>query len=446
MDQLRATYGFPGATAAFVLPDGRSSSVSTGVSDLKTKRPIVPGDLMLAGSIGKTFVAAVMVQLAQEDKVNLDEKIERWFKSKTWFARLPNANEITVRMLLNHSSGIPDHTDNPAFFKAVAAQPDRVWKHEELLTFVLGKKPRFAAGKGYAYADTNYILVGMIIEDVTGATLYSEVARRFLKPLKLDHIVPQEGRVIPGAINGYTSYRALAGPGGAMIVDGKFTINPQAEWAGGGFASTAEDLARWAVALYDGPSISKPYLDQMLNGIATGEGDTYGLGVEIGEGRWGKFYGHDGLFPGYSSAMAYFPKYRVALAIQFNTDREKQIGKDITGYFDDMMTIITGELTGKKFEEPSERQAIKVDPRIYDSYAGKYEVRPGVILTVTRQGGHLMAHVKGQAGGELFPSSETEYFSRRTDAQIKFVKDEQGKITGMVITQNGRNIPAKKIK
>jgi Domain of unknown function (DUF3471) len=144
--------------------------------------------------------------------------------------------------------------------------------------------------------------------------------------------------------------------------------------------------------------------------------------------------------------MAYFPKYRVALAIQFNTDREKQIGKDITGYFDDMMTIITGELTGKKFEEPSERQAIKVDPRIYDSYAGKYEVRPGVILTVTRQGGHLMAHVKGQAGGELFPSSETEYFSRRTDAQIKFVKDEQGKITGMVITQNGRNIPAKKIK
>src|SRR6266513_1087472 len=97
LDQLHAAAGFPGASIGFVLPDGRSGSVSTGVSDLATKRPLVPTDLMLAGSIGKTFVAAVMIQLAQQGKVNLDDKIDHWFKADPWFARLPNANDITIR-------------------------------------------------------------------------------------------------------------------------------------------------------------------------------------------------------------------------------------------------------------------------------------------------------------------------------------------------------------
>jgi len=466
LDQFHAAKGFPGATIGFVLPDGVSGSVSTGVSDLATKRPLVPSDLMLAGSIGKTFVAAVMIQLAQEGKVGLDDKIERWFtggftggfkggfkdgfktgfKADPWFARLPNANDITIRMLLNHSSGIANHADESKFFKALAANPDRVWKYEDLVAFVLNKKPLFAAGKGFAYADTNYILVGMIIERVTGTTLYAEVTRRFLKPLKLDHIVPQEGRIIPGLVNGYSSFGMLAGPKGAMIVDGKFTINPQVEWAGGGFASTAEDLARWAKELYGSDLIKKPFMDQMLAGIKTGEIDLYGLGVEISEGRWGKSYGHDGLFPGYVAAMAYFPQYQVAVAIQVNTDREKQVGEGLNGYLDEVMKIIVSELTGKKFPEPQDRQAITVDPKIFDDYAGQYEVVPGVILTITRDGEHLMAQTKGQAKAEIFPSSETEYFSRRVDVQIRFVRNEQGQVTGMVIVQNGRIIPAKKIK
>lgn len=446
LDQLRTAAGFPGATVGFVLPDGRSASVSTGVSDLVTKRPLVPTDLLLAGSIGKTFVAAVMIQLAQEGKVNLDDQIDHWFKAQPWFARLPNANDITVRMLLNHTSGIAHHPDEEKFFKALAANRDRQWKPEEIVALVLNKNPPFAAGKGFSYSDTNYILAGMIIERVTGATLYAEVTRRFLKPLKLDHIVPQEGRIIPGLVNGYSQFTMLAGPGGAMIVDGKFTINPQVEWAGGGFASTAEALARWATSLYGGELIKQPYKDQMLAGTNTGEADLYGLGVEIGDGRWGKTYGHDGLFPGYVSAMSYFPQYQVAVGIQVNTDREKQLGKDLSAYLDDVMKIIVGEMTGKKFEEPQDRKAVAVDPKIFDSYAGQYEVAPGVVLTISRDGERLMAQVTGQDRAEIYPSSETEFFSRRVDAQIKFVKNEQGQVTGMVIVQNGRNVPARKIK
>ena len=445
LDQFRVARGFPGATIGFVLADGRSGSVSTGVSDLLTKRPLVPTDLMLAGSTGKTFVAALMIQLAQEGKVNLDDRIANWFKADSWFARLPNGNDITVRMLLNHSTGIPDHADEPRFFKALAANPDRQWRPEEIVALVLNKKPPFAAGKGYSYSDTNYILAGMIIERVTQTTLYSEVTRRFLKPLKLDHIVPQEGRIIPGLVNGYSQFTMLAGPDGAMIVDGKFTIDPQVEWAGGGFATTAEDLAQWAKSLYAGELIKQPYMDQMLAGISTGEVGLYGLGVEIGDGRWGKAYGHDGIFPGYVSAMQYFPQERTAVAIQINTDREKQL-PDVNVCIDEVMKIITGELTGKKFEEPKDRKAVVVDPKVFDAYAGRYEVAPGVILTISRDAERLMAQTAGQAPAHIVPSSETEYFSRRVDVQIKFVKNEQGRVTGMVIVQNGRNIPARKIK
>jgi D-alanyl-D-alanine carboxypeptidase len=445
LDQFRVAKGFPGATIGFVLPDGRSGSVSTGVSDLTTKRALAPDDLMLAGSIGKTFVAATMLQLAAEEKVNLDDKIEHWFRADPWFPKLPNAATITVRMLLNHSSGVRDHADDEKFFKALAADPDRTWKPEDALAFVLGKKALFAAGKSFSYADTNYTLVGMIIERVTGKTLFAEVTRRFLRPLKLDRTIPQEGRVIPGLVNGYSSFTNLAGPQGAMIVNGKFTINPQAEWAGGGFASTAEDLARWAKALYESGLIKQPYFDQMLAGIDTGELHKYGLGVEIGEGRWGKALGHDGLFPGYVSAMQYFPEYKVAVAIQINTDREKQI-PDVNGCIDEVMKIITGELTGKKFDEPKDRKAVAVDPKIYDSYAGRYEIEPGLVLTVRREGEHLMVQVTGQAAAEIFPASATEYFSRRIDVQIKFVKNAQGQVTGLIIVQNGRNIPARKTK
>jgi hypothetical protein len=182
----------------------------------------------------------------------------------------------------------------------------------------------------------------------------------------------------------------------------------------------------------------------MLAGIDTGEIDEYGLGVEIGEGRWGKVLGHDGLFPGYASAMQYFPQFKMAVAIQFNTDREKQI-PDVNGCIDEVMKIIVGELTGKKFDEPKDRKAVAVDPKLYDSYAGRYEIEPGVVLTVRREGEHLMVQVKGQAAAEIFPASETEYFSRRIDVQIKFVKNEQGQVTSLIIVQNGRNIAAKRL-
>ena len=330
--KLHSEISFPGATLGFVLPDGRAGSVSVGVSDLELKKPLVPSDRMPAGSIGKMFVAAVALQLAQEGKITLDEKIEHWFGADPWFPRLANAHDVTLRMLLNHTSGIPEHEETAQFRKDLVANPNQTRKPEELIAYILDKRALFPAGKKWSYADTNYILVGMIIERVTARSLYSEMARRLLTPLKLNNTIPSDQRVLPGVIPGYSKEIGQLinkkGPYTKMIGPDGLIINPQWEWAGGGLASTPEDLARWVKALFDGNVLEKAFLDQMTAGVKSEKDLKYGLGVVINSTRSGELYGHDGVFPGYISVVKYSPQHRVAVAIQFNSDFFSKVRKD----------------------------------------------------------------------------------------------------------------------
>ena len=136
------------------------------------------------------------------------------------------------------------------------------------------------------------------------------------------------------------------------MADGKLVTNPQFEYAGGGLASTPEDLARWAKALYEGKAFTKPEtLKAMLDGVdATsprggGKGVKYGLGVQIRESDWGPSYGHGGWFPGYLTEVEYFPKHRVTIAVQFNTDVGRSIKKGLRAYIGDAAALI---LSGKE--------------------------------------------------------------------------------------------------
>lgn len=320
--ELRKESEFPGANIGIVWGNDRAMSVSIGFSDLENEKALKPTDRMLAGSIGKTYVSAVTLQLVEEGKLELDDKIEKWLGKEPWFDRLPNARTITLRMLMNHTSGIPEHVQEKAFAKAMLDQPDKVWKPEELIAYIFDRKPLFEAGKGWSYADTNYIVVGMIFERVSGKTVYGEVQRRILDKLKLKETLPSDSRTIAGLIPGYSQVGSPFGFEGRTIIEGKFIVNPQMEWCGGGFASTAQDLARWAKFLYEGKVLDRPSLKDLLDAVPakTGRGDKYGLGVQVRESPWGISYGHGGWFPGYLSEMEYFPQYKAAIAVQLNTD------------------------------------------------------------------------------------------------------------------------------
>lgn len=350
LDELREKAGFPGVSVGFVLADGRSGAVASGLADVENKVPLKPGDRLLAGSIGKTFVAAVVLQLVEEGVLNLDDKLEKWLGSEPWFARLPNAKDLTLRSLLNHTAGVPEYFEQKGFAEAIKADPDKVWEPAELVAYVLDVKPLFPVAQGYAYSDTDYILAGMAAERASGKPLFAEIDRRLLKPLELKGIVPSDRRVVPGLVTGYAGPGNPLGYTGRTIEGEKLVTNPQFEWAGGGLATTPEDLARWAKALYEGRAFKqRATLDAMLTGVDAGNGRgggrevRYGLGVQMRPTKWGPSYGHAGWFPGYLSEVAYFPDHKVAIAVQFNTDVGWSIQKGLPAYVSDMAEIILGE-------------------------------------------------------------------------------------------------------
>ena len=348
LDRSIANTPIPGATLGFVLADGRHASFASGFRDRETKTRLQPTDPMYAGSIGKTFVAAVTLQLVSEDKLNLDTKIANWLGQRPWFLKLPNGKDITLRMLLNHSSGIPNHVEEKSFFPAAVKGANRDINYEELLTYVLNKTPLFPAGRGYYYADTNYILVGLIVEKATGNSLYDEVSRRLLKPLGLSATYPTNTNATP-VVSGYFQNNPIN-------KNGKYYINPQWEWAGGGFGSNVGDLALWAKNLYGGDVLSKEIRELMFSSTAVGDGKNYGLGVEILHGKYGTSYGHDGEFPGYLSVMRYYPSYGIAVAAQINIDETKGIEGFIDTVTDDFAQVIIDEISERKIPENEKSQ------------------------------------------------------------------------------------------
>jgi D-alanyl-D-alanine carboxypeptidase len=344
---IRSQGSLPGVVAAVARPEAELMRFSTGFSDLESHTPMARDAVMPAGSIGKQFLAMVALALEHDGRVDLDVPIGRWLSDRPWFARVPNASALTLRMLLAHRGGLPDHRDDPRFHADVKGRfarrpydPDFRFTPQELIGYILDAPPLFSPGAGFKYSETGYILAGVALERACGCVYYDELVRRFLNPLELTATAPATGRVRARLAQGYIGSRIPEFPG-RTLEQGKLRFSPATEWTGGGLFSSAGDLARWSALLYEGRAAPWPYLDELLgaaarasmphtgapgeaapNDTATGTataGDSYGLGVRIWSTELGPAYGHGGEFPGYVSFTIYFVKYRTAVALQTNT-------------------------------------------------------------------------------------------------------------------------------
>jgi D-alanyl-D-alanine carboxypeptidase len=330
LDAFHAGGTFPGASAAISLPDGAVIAVTAGEADTVRHVPMAPEARMLQGSVGKTYFAALAMQLVGEGSLDLDAYVSSYLGHHPWYARIPNAEGITVRHLMTHTSGVMRYEFKEAFTEDLSAQPDKHWQPEELLAYVLDEPASFLQGEGWEYSDTNFILLGMIMEEITGEACYEMIQGRILDPLGLENTVPSSSRVIPGLVQGYAgASNPFGGTDEVLLSDGRFVINPQFEWAGGGFASTPGDLARWARALYTGKAFDPGLLPLMLEGVPArlGPGSRYGLGVILTDTPAGPSQGHSGFFPGYLTEMAFFPELDVAVALQVNTSVGRALGR-----------------------------------------------------------------------------------------------------------------------
>jgi D-alanyl-D-alanine carboxypeptidase len=328
LNALHDQYQFPGATAAYILPDGTTGVASTGLSDVESMTAMTPQSRMLAASIGKSFVAATVLSLVEDDQLELDTRISKWLGDRMWFTRLPNHEAITLRQLLNHSSGLPNHVTMPNFeeeFSQKWSEPVNPFPPEKLVGFILDQKALFKAGEGWSYSDTGYILVGLIIETVTGRSYYQEVSQKILEPLQLTLTSPSNQPALTGLASGYLDPNKTFGlPRKTTLDNGKMAWNPAVEWTGGGLISNPLDLVTWGREIYEGRAIKGCYLEDLLSSVPIGNDESgvrYGLGVAIHEhGPMGPTYGHGGWIPGYISSLRYYPESRFAIAFQINTD------------------------------------------------------------------------------------------------------------------------------
>ena len=338
--------GVPGVSAALVLPGGELVTVTAGHADAASERPMTPADRFLAGSVGKTFVAAAALHLAGDGRLDLDARAADFFDvagADAWYAALPGSDRFTVRQLLRHQSGLPRYVFDPSLWKSLVAEPDRVWAPRELLGFVANSNALFAPGDGWAYADTNYLLVGMILERVAEQPFYEYAQQQLLEPAELRDTVPSNTRRIDRMSQGYcTALRALGVPE-RVLRDEQFALNTQFEWCGGGFASTPSDLARWAKRLFSGAAFDADYLDEMLETVAAesmlGPGVRYGLGAIVRETPLGELRGHDGIMACYLTTMGWFPELDLAVAVQVNTDDSSLLAGPLSGVAVDLARI-----------------------------------------------------------------------------------------------------------
>ena len=327
--------GLTGASAAVVMPDGRIVTATAGLSSADHDTPMTPDDRMLSGSVGKTFVTAVAHRLVADGRLDLDAPVRSYFPAEPeaeWLARVPNARTATTRQLLRHTAGMPRYVYAPGFFAALVDEPDRVWRPADLLAYVFDAPPRFAPGEGFAYADTHYVVVGIVIEEITGEAFYDLARAGFVEPLGLADSVPSDRREVPGLVPGHVVMGRAMGIPERAVVDGRTTYNVQFEWCGGGWANTPRDLALWAARLYGGEALDAPYLDTLLDAVEApelGPDVRYGLGVMLRDTALGPLRSHDGYMPGYLTSIGHWPDVGISAAIQLNEDDPAAIGRPL---------------------------------------------------------------------------------------------------------------------
>mgnify|MGYP005992962355 CR=1 FL=1 len=316
---------FGGATIGIVLPNGDAHAFAIGNSNVTKKTPMKPKDRMLGGSTGKVFLSAALMQLVEKNKIQLDDKISMYLGKHSWYKQIQNYESITIRNLMQHASGISRYVYNEQFQIDIHKDADRKWKPEELLSYVFDEKPLFKAGSEFEYSDTNYIILAMVLEEVTKTSMYNYISKNILKPFKLNDVTPQVNRKIRGLIDGYNKKDDPLFPGD-VLVNGKYKYNVQFEWAGGGFAITSVDLAKAGKLIYEGQAFDKNLLPEFFKGINAKQlGGTWGLGVHIRKNAQGTSYGHSGFFPGYITNMLYFPESKFSIAFQVNTSNPENL-------------------------------------------------------------------------------------------------------------------------
>ena len=270
----------------------RTITVTSGLGEISTKTPIRANDRIRVASVAKTYTATVVLQLVGEGKLRLTDTVERWLPGL-----VPHGDKISIRQLLNHTSGLADFEYDPVVLAPyLAGDLSHPWAPRKLVQIAVAHPPVFAPGTDESYSSTNYLLAGLIVEARTGHTLGSELNRRIFQPLHLSATsFPTTARIPNPHAHGYLIIKKPP----ASDVTGLYPF----PWAAGAIISNAVDTATFYRALLSGRLLSPSLLRAMQTTHAQKRfdipGQRYGLGLARYPTKCGTAWGHNGAYPGY---------------------------------------------------------------------------------------------------------------------------------------------------
>jgi D-alanyl-D-alanine carboxypeptidase len=298
--------GSPGAIVVVRTPTSFRTAAA-GRARIRPPVPMAAADRFRIASVTKTFVATVVLQLAAEGRLRLSDPVERWLPGL-----VPGGRTITLRELLGHTSGLFDYTADREWVRQRIARPGRTWTPRELAAVAVKHRALFRPGTDWWYSNTNYVLLGLVVEAAGHAPLGDKLRERILRPLRLDATSYPRGTSIPGAVaHGYLGSIPGVPVAPGRLVDVTSLVSPSA-WGAGQIVSNADDVTSFLAALLGGRTLTAAQLAEMKTrittvhseqGIAVQRTADYGLGLVIQRTPCGTAYGHDGDMPGYRNIV-----------------------------------------------------------------------------------------------------------------------------------------------
>jgi CubicO group peptidase (beta-lactamase class C family) len=422
----------PGA-AVLIAKDGEILyQKGFGFASLEHHVPITPETKFRIGSITKQFTAAAVLKLQEDGLLSVKDPLSKFIPD------YPRGDEVTIHHLLTHTSGIHSYTGKPDFMKTVTVET----KPEDLIESFKNDEFDFDPGEKWLYNNSGYFLLGYIIQEVSGESYGDYLKNHFFDPLDMkDTGVHHWSLILEHEATGY-SYQ-----------NGKFkkALDWDMSRAGGAGAlySTVGDLYRWNEAVFNGKVLGESSLEAAFTPVTLNDGSKanamgfgYGYGWVLLEIRGMKEIGHGGGLNGFSTYLGRYPEQKVTVAVLTNCvppppglSAEDGAHEIAEIYLWDQMEV-----------RESFAVDATVDPSLYDDYVGRYGYPEGAILIVTKEGDRLFAQLTGQPKFGIFPRSETEFFWKVVDAQVTFVRNEEGEVTHAIHRQGGREFEAPKLK
>ena len=369
------------------------------------------------GSLTKGFTAVAILQLEEKGLLSVDDKLQKYI------ADYPHGNEITLKNLLTQTSGIPNHTELDDF-----NTDRRVYEYNILETIETFKNIalKFKPGEKFDYSNSNYILLGFVIEQVSKMSFEEYVTQNIFEPLKMNNSgFENPEKVIKNFAQGYCFNHN-------EIENAKFRDMSNAH-ASGALYSTTEDLYIWDRALYSEKLISKDSKEKMFTEFK----DNYGFGWGIVNIFNHKMIAHSGEIDGFSSNISRFVNDDISIIILSNFEHAP-----INRINRDLIAIVFNE----KYSIPEVIKSIKLSDVILQSYVGKYEIQADFSFSISFNDGKLFCQATAQPKFELVPISESEFMLKEVNAKISFSKNANQEIEKLILHQGDREIPAQKIK